>query len=85
MTNMHNIYAKQADYYFKNNNIKKAQILYEKAFELGLNDTEHRNFYINTIINSPLTIDAQEKLLKLAHILYDDEDNDEVVQEAIHL
>ena len=27
----------------------------------------------------------QEKLLKLAHILYDDEDNDEVVQEAIVL
>ncbi len=72
MTNMHNIYAKQADYYFKNNNIKKAQILYEKAFELGLNDTEHRNFYINTIINSPLTIDAQEKLLKFIESSQDD-------------
>ena len=29
--------------------------------------------------------DATEKLLKLAHILYDDADNDEVVQEAIQL
>jgi hypothetical protein len=30
-------------------------------------------------------VKGQEKLLKLAHILYDDEDNDEVVQEAIVL
>ena len=30
-------------------------------------------------------VKGQEKLLKLAHILYDDEDNDEVVQEAIQL
>ena len=30
-------------------------------------------------------VKGQEKLLKLAHILYDDADNDEVVQEAIQL
>jgi arsenite-transporting ATPase len=30
-------------------------------------------------------VKGQEKLLKLAHILYDDEDNDEVTQEAIQL
>jgi arsenite-transporting ATPase len=30
-------------------------------------------------------VKGQEKLLKLAHILYDGDDNDEVVQEAIQL
>ena len=30
-------------------------------------------------------VKGQEKLLKLAHILYDDESNDEIIQEAIQL
>lgn len=58
------IYGVQADYYFKKNNIKMAQEFYEKAFEQGLEKTKQREIYINSIINSPLTIESQEKLIK---------------------
>ena len=54
-------YGLKADYYFKNNNIEQAQNFYEKAFELGLKDSNKREKYINSIINSPLTIESQKK------------------------
>ena len=47
-----------------------------------------QKFPDQTIAQIPLFKDevkGQEKLLKLAHILYDEEDNDEVVQDAIQL
>ncbi len=65
-TNSHldDIMAARADYYFKKNDIENAQKYLEKAFELGLNKTKSRDIYVNSIINSPLTTDAQEKLIK---------------------
>lgn len=63
-SNLDWVYAKQADYYFRKNNIPLAQQCYEKAFELGLENSKARDIYVNSIINSPLTIEAQEKLVK---------------------
>ena len=65
-------YGLKADYYFKNNNIEQAQKFYEKAFELGLKDSNKREKYINSIINSPLTIESQEKLIKFIEHDIDD-------------
>ena len=61
-----------ADYHFKHNNISKAQEYYEKAFELGINNYKQRDTYVNSIINSPLTTDAQEKLVKFLENPKDD-------------
>ncbi len=65
-TNTDAIYAKLGDYYFAHNNVAKAQKFYEKSFDLGNTDAELREVYVNSIINSPLTVDAQEKLVKIA-------------------
>lgn len=65
-TNTDVIYAKLGDYYFAHNNVAKAQKFYEKSFDLGNTDAELREVYVNSIINSPLTVDAQEKLVKIA-------------------
>ena len=46
------------DYYFKKNDMLKAQQFYEKAFELGANDTKQRDLYVNSIINSPMNTDS---------------------------
>lgn len=62
--NLDKIMAFRADYYFKKNNIEKAQEYYEKAFALGLNDLSKKDIYVNSIINSPLTTETQEKLIK---------------------
>ena len=66
------IYAKCADYYFKKNNIEKAQSYYEKAFGLGFDALKQRERYVNSIINSPLNIEAQEKLIKFLENPKDD-------------
>ena len=42
---------------------------YEKAFELGLNSEKSRDIYINSIINSPLNIESQEKLVNFINII----------------
>ena len=60
------IYAQLGNRYYKQNNIKKAQEFYEKSFALGNKDTNIREIYVNSIINSPLDIEAQEKLVRLA-------------------
>ncbi len=70
--NLDVIYSNVGNYYFKKNNISKAQEYYEKAFELGLEDSKQRNIYINSIINSPLTTEAQEKLVKFLKNSKDD-------------
>ena len=62
--NLENIMASRADYYFKHNDIQKAQKYMEKAFDLGLKDIQKRDMYVNSIINSPLDIEAQRKLVK---------------------
>jgi tetratricopeptide (TPR) repeat protein len=71
-SNQDKIFALCAEYYFKNNNISKAKEFYEKAFDAGLSDTRQREAYINIIINSPLTIEAQEKLIKFLEYPQDD-------------
>lgn len=65
-SNADTIYAQLGNRYYKQNNIKKAQEFYEKSFALGNKDTGVREIYVNSIINSPLDIDAQEKLVRLA-------------------
>lgn len=60
------VYAFAGNFYYKNNNIPKAQYFYEKSFFLGNTDSATREIYVNSIINSPLTIDAQTKLAVLA-------------------
>ena len=58
------VYVKIGDFYYKNNQIEKAQAYYEKSFLLGNKDSRQREIYVNSIINSPLTISSQEKLLE---------------------
>ena len=60
------VYAYVGNYYFKHNHVAKAQKYYEKAFILGNRDEELREVYVNSIINSPLTVENQEKLVKIA-------------------
>ena len=69
------ILASKAENYYKKNNIEKAQNYFEKAFDLGLNNSKYRNIYLNSIINSPLTIEAQERLIKFLQNPKDDAAN----------
>ena len=64
--NIANIYAQIGNYYYSHNDVHKAQKYCEKAFFLGNNDSDLREVYVNSIINSPLTVDSQEKLVKIA-------------------
>lgn len=52
---------------------------------LALIDQKFPDQYIAEIPLFKDEVKGQEKLLNLAHILYDDQDNDEVVQEPIQL
>ena len=60
------LYAKIGTYYIKNNDYSKAQEYFEKSYNLGNKDTDFRITYVNSLVNSPLTIEAQEKLVKFA-------------------
>ena len=60
------IYSNIGNYYYKHNNINQAQKYYEKSFALGNADSDLREVYVNSIINSPLTVESQEKLVKIA-------------------
>ena len=60
------VYSKIGNYYYKHNNVSKAQKFYEKSFAHGCNDSELREIYVNSIINSPLTVENQEKLVNIA-------------------
>ncbi|MBQ7763756.1 matrixin family metalloprotease [bacterium] len=72
LKNLDKIMETCANYYFKKNEISRAQGFYERAFELGLNETKPREIYVNSIINSPLTVEAQDKLLKFIELpVYD--------------
>lgn len=59
------IYENLGNYYYKKNDTQKAQEFYERAFLLGNESSSLRNNYVNSIINSPLTIEAQEKLVAI--------------------
>lgn len=63
LINLSNIYSWKANQEFKKGNVEKSQYFYEKAFDKGLHDSKHKNIYLNTIINSPFNIKAQEKLI----------------------
>lgn len=63
--NLDKIYIWKANSEFKKNNIEVAQMYFEKAFEAGLKDIKQREIYLNTIINSPLNVSAQEKIMFL--------------------
>lgn len=69
--NLSSIYVQIGNYYYKQNNITNAQAYYEKAFAEGNNSA--RIVYVNSIINSPLTIESQRKLVKLAEDNIQDE------------
>ena len=60
------VYANIGNYFYQRNNIPKAQKYYEKSFDLGYKDADTRENYVNSIINSPLTVEIQEKLVKIA-------------------
>lgn len=65
-TNSDYIYAQVGNWYYKQNEITKAQYFYEKSFQEGNQDTTIRENYVNSIINSPLTVKSQEKLATIA-------------------
>lgn len=71
-------YVGLGNHYYKHNNINRAIENYEKAFKLGINDSKLRDVYVNSIINSPLTVERQEKLAKIAS----DEINDTASETA---
>lgn len=60
------IYAQIGNYYYQHNNGKEAQTFFEKSFSQGYNDADIREIYVNSIINSPLTVESQEKLVNIA-------------------
>ena len=60
------VYGILADNAYKKNDITKAQELYEKSFSLGNTSSKQREVYVNSIINTPLTLDSQEKLITIA-------------------
>lgn len=64
--NADKLYGNIGNYFYAKNNAEKAQTFYERAFELGNNQTNLRENYVNSIINSPLTIQSQEKLVNIA-------------------
>lgn len=64
--NKADIYAKIGMFYAKKTDYSKAQEYYEKSYNLGNKDTDFRVTYVNSLVNSPLTIEAQEKLVKFA-------------------
>ncbi len=64
--NTASIYSYFGDFLIKNNQSQKGLDYYEKSISLGNTDSKFREKYVNTIINQPLTIDSQEKLVDIA-------------------
>lgn len=60
------IYAYLGKIYTKNDNYIKAQSFYERSYLMGNRDKNFRENYVNLLINSPLTIDAQKRLVDIA-------------------
>ena len=65
--NADKIFGEIGNYYYGKNNIVLAQKFYMRAFNLGNNDYKLRVNYVNSIINSPLTVQSQEKLVKIVN------------------
>ena len=66
VTKRADIYANLGRHYSKKNNYSKAQSYYEKSYQLGNKETKFRENYVNYLVNSPLTIEAQERLVQIA-------------------
>ena len=66
------IYGNIANNYYKKNNIEKAVNFYEKSFKLGNESSAHRDAYVNLIINSPLNLETQQKLVAIVEDKIDD-------------
>ena len=64
--NRADIFANLGKYYAQNDNYSTAQEYYEKSYLLGNKNSEFRENYVNLLINSPLTIRAQERLVNIA-------------------
>ena len=71
-TNIDKIMSARGDYYYAKNDSANAQKYYESAFELGVEDTDRRDRYVNLLINSPMTVKSQEKLVKFINLPADD-------------
>ena len=59
-------YAQLGKFFIKRDNYKSAQNYYEKSYLLGNQSKDFRENYVNMLINSPLTIEAQERLVSIA-------------------
>lgn len=57
--------SKLGDFYY-HRDIKKSQEFYEKSFLLGNRNSKERDIYVTSLINSPLTLDTEEKLASIA-------------------
>lgn len=66
------IYADIGKYYTKRDDYIRAQIYYQKSYDLGNRDKNFRENYVNLLINSPLTLEAQERLVSIAEGEYKD-------------
>ena len=60
------IYSNLGSYYTKKDNYIEAQNYYEKSYLLGNKNKDFREKYVSLLINSPLTIEAQERLVSIA-------------------
>ena len=60
------LYAQLGKFYLKRGSDIKAQEYFEKAYNLENKDISFRKIYVNSLINSPLTIKAQERLVEIA-------------------
>lgn len=75
--NADDVYSALGDFYYKKD-LAKAQNYYEKSFVLGNKDPEKRKVYVTSLINSPLTVESEEKLARIA----EDEIQDEASSRA---
>ena len=64
--NKADIYAQIGLFHLKRNQSETAQYYLEKSYALGNKDTDFRIAYVNLLLNSPLTIDSQERIVKVA-------------------
>ena len=60
------LYSKLGSYYIKKDDYVSAQKYYDKSYLLGNKNKNFRENYVNLLINSPLTIKAQERLVDIA-------------------
>ncbi len=66
LKNNPSFYGNLGNYFYSKNDIQRAQNYFEKSFLLGNTNPKFREMYVNLLINSPLTIESQEKLVRIA-------------------